>query len=526
MLNGGEMKKQVIKSERAKKERTELLLEDLASLENYVHELFNFSPLPICFVSPLNILLEINPAFEEITGYDFNELIGKSVEELFKSKEITEVSEKVLAGERVEGREAVMETKDGRLMPVQIFLRARKDEEGKTIGYFLGMLDLSEIKEKEKELKKSQTALLNILEDTEEARKRAEREREKTKAVITNLSDGLIVFSPRHEVMFVNPKAEEFLNIKEDEVEGKKLEDIPREGKMSKFLEFIEGRVEKPFSREDLDLREDLILEVSNVDMEQEAEDMGHLVILHDVTREKVVQRLKTEFVSIAAHQLRTPLSAIKWTLKMLLDGDLGELTEEQREFLRKTYGSNERMINLVNSLLNVTRIEEGRFVYKLEPVDFIKLVKSIIDAERPEVEQKGIEIVFEKSEKILEVPLDEEKIRIAVQNLIDNAVKYTLSGKKVWVNIERKGDKIRFAVKDQGVGIPEDQKDRVFSKFFRGSNVMRLETVGTGLGLFITKNIVEAHGGKIQFESEEGEGSIFWFTLPIEHESEKFVEG
>jgi signal transduction histidine kinase len=229
------------------------------------------------------------------------------------------------------------------------------------------------------------------------------------------------------------------------------------------------------------------------------------------------VERLKTEFVSISAHQLRTPLSAIKWTLRMLLDGDLGQITEEQREFLARTYRSNERMIDLVNSLLNVTRIEEGRFLYHRILKDMVTIVEEVLVQFENEIKKKKIKLVFKKPLRPLpRVLVDTDKIKLVVENLIDNAVKYTLEKGKIVITLKKLNKEIEFCIKDNGVGIPSDQNGRVFTKFFRGANVMKLETEGSGLGLFIAKNIIEAHGGKIWFKSKQNKGTTFWFTLPI----------
>jgi signal transduction histidine kinase len=271
---------------------------------------------------------------------------------------------------------------------------------------------------------------------------------------------------------------------------------------------------------------------VSAVPMMIRGEKLETLVILHDITREKMVERIKTEFVSLAAHQLRTPLSAIKWTLKMLLDGDLGEITKEQRGFLDKTYQSNERMISLINDLLNITRIEEGKYLYKPTLADFENIVHFVIDSFQEEIARKKIVLDFQKSKtKLPRITIDTEKMRLVVQNLLDNAVRYTpLHGRiTILLEIIKFHDKdereIIFSIKDTGVGIPQDQQPRIFTKFFRGANVMRMDTEGTGLGLFISKNIVEAHGGKIWFESEEGKGTTFHFTLPVKEEFTEFLK-
>ena len=227
---------------------------------------------------------------------------------------------------------------------------------------------------------------------------------------------------------------------------------------------------------------------------------------------------MKTEFVSIAAHQLRTPLSAIKWTLRMILDGDLGKVPKSQKEFLQKTYQSNERMIRLINDLLNVTRIEEGRFLYNVQNEDIIELTEKVIVPLKELAQHKSLKFDFKKpKQKIPKVKIDKEKISLAVQNLVDNAIHYTQKGSiEVSIKFSQEKKEILFSVRDTGIGIPKSQRKRVFSRFFRAANAIKTETEGTGLGLFIAKNIIEAHGGKIWFESEENKGTTFYFTLPV----------
>lgn len=509
------LKDDKLKEELKKKDkRIQLLLDDVVSLEDYVHDLSNFSPLPVCFLNPSNIILEVNPALEELSGYNLNELVGSSVDKILSERDVTRINNETRKEDKVEGLEVSLTNKEKDIVPVQVFTRVRRGSGGEMVGYFLGLFDLSKMKETAGELKRSQTALLNILEDTEASRQQAEEERAKTQNIIENLSDGLVVLDKDNKVSFVNPMAESFLGIEREEVVERSLSSL--EGKrVDKLVELVGNMgLDQEFSRLELHLEEDLVLEVSNVSMEE-----GCLLIFHDVTREKIVEKLKTEFVSVAAHQLRTPLSAVKWSLRMFLDGDVGNLEDYQRKLIDKTYQSNERMINLVNSLLNVARIEEGRFVYDPVILDLEDLVERVVDELRPSARQKEIRMVFRRPKKELSsIRVDREKIRIVVQNLLDNAIKYTLEGGSVTVFVEeseREGY-VSFRVKDTGVGIPEGQKERVFSKFFRGENVVRMETVGTGLGLFIARNIIEAHDGQISFNSEKGEGTTFWFELPM----------
>ena len=228
---------------------------------------------------------------------------------------------------------------------------------------------------------------------------------------------------------------------------------------------------------------------------------------------------MKSEFVSLTAHQLRTPLSTMKWIMRMILDEELGTINKEQKEFLEDSYQSNERMIYLINGLLNVARIEEGRFLYELALENIQEIIESIINSFKSEADRKKIKVEFKKpNKKIPKIMLDSEKIKIAIENIIDNAIRYNISKEKVIVSLSQTEKEIEISVKDNGVGIPENQQARIFTKFFRGNNAMRMDTEGSGLGLYITKNIIESHGGKIWFESKLNKGTVFYFKLPIKN--------
>jgi two-component system sensor histidine kinase VicK len=183
-------------------------------------------------------------------------------------------------------------------------------------------------------------------------------------------------------------------------------------------------------------------------------------------------------------------------------------------------------MISLINDLLDVTRIDEGRYLFKPVLTDIDPLIQSVINSYKEEFEKKRIKLQIKKEDKKLpKVLVDIEKVALAFQNLIDNALKYTQAGGTITVSLKKEEKEIKVSVKDTGVGIPNDQRIRVFNKFFRGANVMRMETEGSGLGLFIAKNIIEAHGGRIWFKSEEGKGTTFCFTLPAKKEFEEFLK-
>lgn len=508
------------------KKKIATLLEDLSLLEDYIQEFFAFSPLPLCSISPNGVILEVNPAFERTSGYKIYEIVGKALETFFTKERIDKLSKETLEKGSVKAKELSLLHKEGKEVTVSAFSQVRRNPKGEAIGYFVAFFDLTEVKKTENELKETQSAILNILDDVDEARIIAEAEKDKTLTVITNLADGLLVFDKEGRLILVNPQAKGFFGLETVEMVGKSVDELSKSPQTKSLTGLIakKGKIKK-VNREEIPISETLVLEISTVPMEREGEMLGTLVIIHDITREKRVERLKTEFVSLAAHQLRTPLSAIKWTLRMLLDGDLGKITTEQKDYVDKTAQSTERMIDLVNDLLNVTRIEEGRYLYNPTPLAFEPIIQSLIDAHRDLIDKKKIQFKFNKpKEELPPIKVDEEKIQLAIQNLLDNALRYTPPGGKVTVSLKYHQDKKRVeaTVKDSGIGIPKDQQERVFSKFFRGDNAVRMKTEGTGLGLFITKHIIEAHGGEIWFESEEREGTTFYLTLPVVKEPER----
>jgi signal transduction histidine kinase len=226
---------------------------------------------------------------------------------------------------------------------------------------------------------------------------------------------------------------------------------------------------------------------------------------------------VKSEFVSLMVHQLRTPLSALKWSIKMLLDGDLGELAPQQRDVLEKGYSSNERMIQLVNDILNVDKIEAGEMQFKFVPIDLQDVIIDVVSELTHVARENDMTLSFERVQGIPSIQGDLEKLRVVFQNLIDNAIKYSKKGGKIIIGVEEDGNDVVVRVVDAGIGIPEDERDKIFSKFFRSSNAREVKTEGSGLGLYIARVIIENHKGSITFESESGRGTTFFVRLPKE---------
>ena len=224
----------------------------------------------------------------------------------------------------------------------------------------------------------------------------------------------------------------------------------------------------------------------------------------------------KDEFVSIASHQLRTPLTALKGYTGMLLDGDAGPINEKQHEYLTEIKNANNRMIKLITALLNVSRIDLDVFVVEPEPIDFIKVAKDTLKDLQIETAKKKllVETNFEKNIPIINADLN--IIRMVFQNLLTNAFKYTARGGKINIIIKKDGANIFISVTDTGCGIPENVQSKIFSKMFRADNARVKDPDGSGLGLYIIKSTLEKTGGKIWFKSAENKGSTFYVTTPI----------
>lgn len=226
---------------------------------------------------------------------------------------------------------------------------------------------------------------------------------------------------------------------------------------------------------------------------------------------------IQSDFITLTSHQLRTPLSGMKWLLELLKKGDAGTLNKKQKEFIDKIYASNERVIALVNDLLEVSRIEEGKNKLYLQKTDLTGVIRQIIKEKGALIKKKGLLVSFATEQEPFPLVFTEtNKIKQAISNIITNAINYTPDRGKIDIDLKQQDDLALCKIADTGLGITKNQQKLIFNKFFRGDNILKLETNGTGLGLYITKAFIEASGGKIWFKSEEGKGTTFYFTLPL----------
>ena len=239
--------------------------------------------------------------------------------------------------------------------------------------------------------------------------------------------------------------------------------------------------------------------------------------IAHDVTKEMEVDRAKTEFVSLASHQLKTPLTAVGWLAEGLLSGDKGPLSPEQQTYISSIHETNRQMIAIVNDLLNVSRIELNVLDVRPEDINIVEFGKNMVDGLRHSAREKNITINEKYEEGLPLLHADKNLLRMIFQNLLTNAIKYTLAGGSVEMEISHGRDdgKIFLRVADTGIGIPKAAREHMFEKLFRADNAQKTVVDGTGLGLYVIKTIIERVHGGITFESTEGKGTTFYVTLP-----------
>jgi len=225
--------------------------------------------------------------------------------------------------------------------------------------------------------------------------------------------------------------------------------------------------------------------------------------------------QLKSEFVNITSHQLRTPLTGIKWTIDLIRKSKY-TTHEELLEKLDGIEENNQRMIKIVNDLLRVARIEQNSLNLKPQDISLNEIIDKLIKEYKPLADASNTKVVLEIEPNIPLIKFDPEGINFILRNLIDNAIKYTKEEGLIKIKLIKKDKLIRCEIEDNGVGIPEMDKKSIFKKFFRSQNIMKYQTIGSGIGLFISKAIIKKSNGKIGFSSEENKGTIFWFELPI----------
>ena len=462
---------------------------------------------------------------EKIIGLSVNEIVGRSlvsfVDEVDKSRAMAQFGRIRNPGESINWAFKV-KTRSGELRWMEgVATNALNVPSIK--GIVVNFRDATEKKKVEEELA---TEALRLVE-----------EKTKDEAILKSIGDGVVVVDKNGIIVLANPESSSILGWEEKDMLGKPLPEVwlVKDGLgnvvENRPIKTVLSSGEKISSGDYFYTKKDggvipVYLTISPLIIDGEI--TGAVDVFKDITKEKAIDVAKSEFVSLASHQLRTPLSAVNWYSEMLLSGDLGAVDPSQKKYLEEIHEANRRMVDLVNALLNVSRIDLGTFTIEPEEIMIEKVVKDVVKELKPQIVYKKIELSESYDNQIPEVKADPKLFKIVVQNLLANAVKYSLPAGTIEVELKivkageevagRKvtEDSVLLKVKDGGYGIPEAQKDKIFGKLFRADNAKLKDPEGTGLGLYIAKSIINAVGGLIWFESEENKGSSFYITMPL----------
>ncbi len=349
------------------------------------------------------------------------------------------------------------------------------------------------------------------------------------RAILDSIGDGVFVIGKDRKIILFNKMASRLSGYGKKEALGKKYDEILKfvcedGGKANnRFVDdcMTKGKITEMANHTLLVEKDGKKIPVADSAApvkNREGKVLGCVVVFRDITLSRQVDRMKSEFVSVASHQLRTPLTAIKLFVEFLANGDAGKLNKLQADYVNNVKESNERMIQLVSDLLNISRLESGRLRVEPEMIQLEDFIRKCIDEAGSSAEQPGKgKIIFTKPEgKLPQVALDPTLIRQVLNNLLTNALRYCrISNCQIQVKLEAQDGYYRIGVTDNGIGIPAADQKRIFERFFRARNAALVEAKGTGLGLYFAKMIIETAGGKIWFESEEGKGTTFYFTIP-----------
>ncbi|UNC92258.1 sensor histidine kinase [Candidatus Contubernalis alkaliaceticus] len=347
-------------------------------------------------------------------------------------------------------------------------------------------------------------------------------EQKKSEAIVRSISDGIIVTDAEYKILLVNHQGEHIFNIKEknsthnhflEVINNETIFKMIKETMLSRraagseeqrIIEIVQGNKKHFFK-----------LEVTPV-VNESRQLLGAVTLLKDITHYKEVDQLKSDFVSTVSHEFRSPLTSIVMGVGLLKSGMLGRVDLETQELLDALEEDCQRLIRLVNNLLDLSKLESGKINMEIEPVEVKSIVEASVAALKSQAEEKSIGILWAFPENLSRVNADYNKIIWVLTNLIGNALRYTENDGEIKILVEEKGNRLYFSVADNGTGIPEEYQDKIFEKFVQVPGKSGTNSGGAGLGLAIAKEIVQAHGGRIWVESTPDKGCTFTFTLPV----------
>ena len=356
----------------------------------------------------------------------------------------------------------------------------------------------------------------------------ASQEKQILESLLNSIDDAVVFYDTNFKVSVFNKAAEDLFMLSADRIIGQKFTLEQARQSASKLLADVMFPSLAPVvvrqSAEGVYPQIiDLVLEEPRVELrislnkvlDDNGQTIGFIKTIKDLTREKNLLQSQKDFITIAAHQLRTPATAVNWAFENLNQDSA--IAPTSKDLINIGFMAGKNLMKIINDLLNITQIEEGRFGYNFQEINLVEFFDKLLADAEPIAKEYKVKVYLESPPEKVSVWADPVKLGIAVSNLIDNAIKYNTANGEVIVKIESMGEFAQVSIKDNGVGILEDELKNLFNKFFRGTNVNQTKVEGSGLGLYITKNVIERHGGKIWAESVINRGTTFYFTLPTE---------
>ena len=479
--------------------------------------IFEHAAISIALAGTDGRLIETNPAMQRLLGYHRAELQGRAFMEFAHADDLRadwHLFEELVSGKRdhYEAEERYYR-RDGTVVWGHMTVSMVRDMAGRP-EFLLAMGEnITERKRAEAELERQYHD--------------AETARSETRAVLDATGEAMLLVAPDGRIITANRQCEAFFALDQHALVGQPFaelrihfqqvfEDPAVVGTLVAQIADAERRFRKDVVQQWPERRE---LELSSTPVpEADGRPLGRLFAFRDVTRERAVDRMKSEFVSLVSHELRTPLTSIKGYIDLLLAGDVGELEAEQREFLGIVSNNADRLVALISNLLDISRIESGNVEITRSPLHLDALFATVAASFRPQVEQKRQHLTLDIEEGLPAVSGDADRVVQILTNLVSNAHKYTPAGGDITVSARLAGPLVSVAIRDTGIGMSEEDQAQLFTRFFRSKGRQIQEVAGTGLGLVIARSLVELHGGTLQVMSVPGHGTTFTFTLPVTH--------
>ncbi len=478
----------------------------------------NIEAHAICMLSPEGTIIRWNPGAQQLFGYTSEEAEGKHLSMLYLPEHRREGQPLLALADAAENGRHVAQgwqsRRRGRFWS-HYSLSAIRDSDGVLVGFTLVAQD--------------RTVPYTTRLALEERTAQLEREKAKADALLSSIGEGVIATDGEGKIVLFNPQAERMTHVSEKEALGRhygrvmkiEAEDgtrIPEEetalGKTlatGKKHESPPGRYFVPRYGN----RFPVVVSANPLVLDGEL--TGVIAVLRNVTKEHDADRAKSEFVSLVSHQLRTPLTAMKLLGDLLAKETVGSLSEQQLQIVGRMNESTEKMIALVNALLNVSRIENSTLTANLVTADFSDVVDEVISELRPLIRMRQLVLRYTPLKGEAPVTTDPGLLRQVVANVVSNAIQYSPRRKHLEIEVRKKGSSYVLSVRDWGIGIPEDMRDRVFARFFRSPGAVKHKPDGTGLGLYLSHKIMELLGGRIWFKPGEGGGTVFNVSLPAQ---------